>query len=127
VADATTRASIARAYATFFDPNSTDAEAIAALQNGDRLKAAIQEQSQGSDAQQASAKVTSVSLVSSDVATVKFTVFSGGTPLLTGADGNAVRVSGHWQVAAQTFCALLHLQGGAPKACDDPAVTSLPS
>jgi hypothetical protein len=38
-----------------------------------------------------------------------------------------VRENGKWKVAAQTFCTLLVLEGTAPPACKDPAITALPN
>jgi len=41
--------------------------------------------------------------------------------------GKAVREGNTWKVSAQTFCALLTLQGNPPSACSDANVTALPN
>jgi hypothetical protein len=125
-ADAPTLAAISKAYATFFSSTSTTAQSQSVLQHGEKFTQALEEQAKSSYARTASAKVDAARLTSPNVAAVTFTVLSNGTALLPGASGYAVRTGGRWQVAAQTFCGLLALQGGAPDACHDPAITALP-
>jgi hypothetical protein len=118
-------AAITDAYKTFFSNSSTLAQSVAVLQHGTAFKAALEAEAKSSYAQKSSATVTSVSLVSPDVADVRFTINAGGISLPT--TGKAVREGGTWKVAAQTFCSLLSLEGHAPPQCEDSALVSLPS
>jgi hypothetical protein len=121
-----TFAAISKAYETFFSSASTTPQSQAALQHGEKFTKTLEEQAKSSFADKSSAKVDSVHLTSPVVAAVKFTISSGGGTLLSKAPGYAVKTGDTWQVAAQTFCGLLKLEGGAPAACDDAAVTALP-
>lgn len=125
-ADNATTAAINQAYATFFGSKSTVAQSQAALQNGDKFHATLVKEGNSSYAQDSSAKVSAARLIKPNVAAVTFTVTVGGTSLLPDAPGYAVKTGDTWQVAAQTFCGLLTVQGDAPAACHDPAVTALP-
>jgi hypothetical protein len=125
-ADPATLAAISTAYATFFSSTSTTLQSQAALQNGEMFTKTLEEQSKSSFADKSSAKVDSVHLTSPVVAAVTFTISSGGRTLLSKAPGYAVKTGDTWQVAAQTFCGLLKLQGDAPAACEDASVTALP-
>jgi hypothetical protein len=126
-ADAATRAGIATAYKTFFSSKSDTPESSAALQHGDRFVPVLDAQGETSYAQNTSASVSSVRLVSPLVADVVFTINSGGSPVLRDTPGKAVRENGTWKVAAQTFCALLRLEGDLPDVCNDKSIVALPS
>jgi hypothetical protein len=125
-ADAATTSAVTKAFATFFSPKSTAAQSQAALQHGSSFTKTLADEAKTSQAQQVSAKVTSVRLLSPNVAAVVYTLSSGGSPLLPDSPGNAVREGGTWKVAAMTFCNLLTLQGTAPAACKDASITALP-
>jgi hypothetical protein len=125
-ADPATKRAVSRAYAIFFDAKTPLARSQTLLQHGARFRAALIAEGKSSQAQGAGAKVTAVNRISPDVAYVTFTVTSGGSPLLSGERGYAVRENGAWKVAAKTFCALLQLQGNPPGACNDPSVIALP-
>jgi hypothetical protein len=125
-ANAATLAAISSAYEVFFAGTSTTAQSQAVLQHGARFTRTLAEQAKSAYAKKSSAEVDSARLIAPDVAAVTFTISSAGSALLNKAPGYAVRTGGKWQVAAQTFCGLLALQGGAPDACNDPAVTALP-
>lgn len=125
-ADAATKAAVAKAYATFFDPATSLATAVANLQNGAKLKSALIAQAKAGAQQHLGARVTKVSLLSPDSASVVFDLLSSGKVLLPNTPGNAVRVAGHWTVAARTFCGLVQLTGKAPAACSDPSIVDLP-
>jgi hypothetical protein len=124
--DAATRTAISHAYSTFFASTSTTAQSQQALQHGERFTKTLAEQAKSAYADSSSAAVNSVRLVRPAVAAVTFTITSGGSALLSKVPGYAVRTGTTWQVAAETFCALLRLQQDAPAACDDPTVTALP-
>jgi hypothetical protein len=120
------QAAIGKAYAALFGTKSTLAQSVASLQNGQVFKPVIVAESKKPAAKGSGAKVTAVSLSGSNLAKVTFTIYSQGNPALPNASGFAVRQNGTWKVAAKTFCNLLALQGGAPKACSDPKNTALP-
>ena len=124
-ADPATKAAVAAAYSAFFSSHTTQAQSRAALQHGSVFAATLAAEAKSSHAKNASAEVTAVT-VSGNVANVTFTLLSGGSPILPNTNGYAVREGGKWKVAAQTFCVLLNLEGTAPPACKDPAVTALP-
>jgi hypothetical protein len=126
-ADAATKALVATAYATFFDPKASPTTTAAALQHGPAFAATLDEAAKSSQAQGIAASVSAVNLVRPDVAYVTFTLSQKGSALLTDSPGYAVRENGTWKVAAQTFCNLLQLQSLAPAACKDPSITALPS
>ena len=121
-----TKAAISKAYAALFGTKSTLAESVASLQNGQALKSIIVAESKKPAAKGSGARVTAVSLRSSNVAKVTFTIYSNGSPALPNASGFAVQQNGKWTVAAQTFCSLLSLSGPTPKPCRDPKITALP-
>jgi hypothetical protein len=126
-ADAATKALVATAYTTFFDPKASPTKTAAALQHGPAFAATLDEAAKSSQAQGIAASVSAVNLVRPDVAYVTFTLSQNGSTLLTDSPGYAVRENGTWKVAAQTFCNLLQLQNAAPPACKDAAITALPS
>jgi hypothetical protein len=126
-ADAGTKAAVAKAYTTFFDPKASAAQSQAALQHGASFAATLEAAAKSSAAQGIAATVSAVNSVSPNVAFVTFSLTSKGSTLLSDTTGYAVRDGGTWKVAAQTFCNLLQLQGTAPAACKDPAITALPA
>jgi hypothetical protein len=125
-ADAATLAAISSAYEVFFASTSTTAQSQAALQHGEKFTKTLTEQAKSAYAEKSGADVGSARLISPNVATVTFTINSGDTSMLKDVPGYAVRTGDRWQVAAQTFCGLLTLEGDAPDACKDPAITALP-
>ncbi len=124
-ADPATKKAVSTTYETFFTPNTSPAVAQAELQNGTQFTSSLAALAKTAKAQKTSVKVSAVS-VAGPVATVTFTLFGGKAPLLPDTHGFAVLVNGKWQVAAQTFCALVMLQGPAPAACKNPKYTALP-
>ena len=124
--DAASKAAIIKAYQTFFNPKSPEAESLSDLQHGSLFKATIDKQATSSQAQSASVKVASVRLLTPKVAEVIFTIYLGGQAALPNTKGKAVLEDGKWKLAAETFCALLQLEGDAPAACKDPKVTAVP-
>ena len=124
-ASSATTAAIQAAYTALFGTEATTAQSLAAVQHGAAFRHVVVAESKTSRAKGSGAKVTAVSLTSPDVAVVHFTVISNGVAVLPTV-GKALRTSGHWQVAAATFCQLLTLNGDAPTQCHDPAFTALP-
>lgn len=97
------------------------------LQHGTAFTATLRQQGQSQRAQGSGASVSTVQLVSPNVADVKFSVKSNGVTALSNIPGKAVRENGQWKVAAVTFCQLLKLEGSAPNTCNDPKITALPT
>ncbi|HEY2272063.1 MAG TPA: hypothetical protein VGH30_04770 [Jatrophihabitantaceae bacterium] len=122
---------ITRAFVTFFDGKTSAANAATVLQNGPKFAAALRAQAGSQQAKSLTAKVAGISRdpqhPSPHVAKVTFSLLSGGQILLPDSPGLAVESGGRWQVAAQTFCALLQLQGSPPKQCSDPSLTAVPT
>jgi hypothetical protein len=117
---------ITQAYEVFFSNNSTTPQSQAALQHGEKFTAALDAEGTSSYATKSSATVSKVVVLSPNSADVTFSVISNGVAVLKDTPGKAVREGGTWKVAAQTFCALLALQGNPPSACSDSSVTALP-
>jgi hypothetical protein len=106
-ADADATAGITAAFQTFFDGSQPDLSARAAvLENGDQLRAALDEIfGQTADvASRASATVDSIVLTGPDTADVTYSVLLDGQVALGAVAGNAVRVDGRWLVGQATFC-----------------------
>jgi hypothetical protein len=122
---------ITQAFVTFFDGKTSAARAATVLQNGPKFAAALEAQAGSQQAKSLTAKVVSIARdpqhPSAHVAKVIFSLLSGRQLLLPDSSGLAVEVGGRWRVSAQTFCALLQLQGSPPPQCSDPALTGLPA
>lgn len=126
-ADAASTTAITKAYVIFFNSTTKLAASETVLQHGAVFKATLATQAKSPAAKGLSATVSKVVLQSPNLATVTFSLLSSGKALLANTPGYAVKEGATWKVAAGTFCALLTLQGGAPKACDDTSITALPS
>src|SRR6202167_5392756 len=103
---------IAANWMAFFDPKTPVARRISLLQDGQQFAAVIRCQSSSSLAAQASAKVTSVTLVSATRAKVVYTILEGGKPALANQTGVAVHQDGTWKVGLDSFCRLLGMENG---------------
>jgi ABC-type transport system substrate-binding protein len=123
-ADAATTAAVTKAYETFFNYKTGAAASQQYLQLGDKFAPALAQQAKTAAAQKISVKVSKVELQSPHIAKVTFTLYGGTNALLPNNPGLAVMEDGSWKVAAQTFCALVQIQGAAPPQCQDPAVAS---
>lgn len=121
-----TKKAITKAYKVFFDTDTPLPQSVAVLQHGPELCAPLNAESSNPAANKITAKVSKVVLRNKNVAKVTFTIFSAGQTLLPNSPGFAVREDGHWKVAAQTFCALLKLEGTVPAPCKKSAITALP-
>jgi hypothetical protein len=126
-ADAATTKAVTTAYETFFDIKATTAQTVTVLQHGSAFSPTLAGQAKAAAAQKLAATVSKVNLTRPNVADVTFTLTSNGAPLLPNTHGKAVREGGTWKVAAETFCALLGLQGPPPAVCKDPKMTALPN
>lgn len=85
---------------------------IVLLQNGQKFASFVNSQAKtslGALVLQASAKVSAVTLVPPDQASVTYTILLGGKPLAKNLNGTAVYTGGSWQISTTTFCGLLHV------------------
>lgn len=116
------QAVIAANWTAFFNPKTPVARRISLLQDGQQFAAVIKTQASSGLASQASAKVTSVTLVSATQAKVTYTILENGKPALPNQAGIAVKQGGTWKVSIASFCGLLTQENGGttaslPAAC----------
>lgn len=112
--DATTVAVITSNWETFFAPTSSIDDRLALLEDGESLRAALEQRAQDPLMGQATATVLAVELTGDGHATVTYNVLLGGTVALPNAQGTAVLQDGVWKVGAASFCALITLGATAP-------------
>lgn len=101
----------------FFAGTTSTATRVTMMENGQKFSSAMGALSVMGSA--SSVKVTSVKLKSPTVASVKYTIYLGGQPMLSNVDGTAVYSHGKWLVSDTSVCQLLTLQnaGKAPSVC----------
>jgi hypothetical protein len=126
-ADPATKAKISHAFTVFFNTDTPLGPSMAVLQHGTKFRQALIKESNSAAAQGITAQVSDVLMQGARVALVTFTLKSGTSDLLPNTHGYAVQEDGKWKVAAQTFCALLGLEGTAPAICNDKSITALPN
>ena len=108
------RAKITADWQAFFNGKTPAAEKIKLVQDGSAFAAVINDQAGSVMAQSVSAKVSKVTLGKPmTTATVIYTITLGGAPALSNQKGTSVLQGGTWKVGAQSFCALLALEGSA--------------
>jgi hypothetical protein len=107
-------AQITANWQEFFQPGTPIEQRIALLQNGESLRAAIEQNQSNPLQQQVSAKVTNVTLDSPTQATVTYDVSLSGQVALPAAQGMAVLENGTWKVSQGSFCSLISLAATGP-------------
>jgi len=107
-------AQITANWQEFFQPGTPIEQRIALLQNGESLRAAIEQNESNPLQQQVSAKVTNVTLDSPTQATVTYDVSLNGQVALPAAQGMAVLENGTWKVSQGSFCSLISLAATGP-------------
>jgi hypothetical protein len=100
-------------WEAFFAGTTPAARKISLLQNGQQFATTIQAQAQSSLAKSTAAKVSSVNVTSATTATVKYSILLGKQVALADQTGQAALQGGVWKVSAQSFQALLALEGAA--------------
>lgn len=116
IAGAVTAAAQVRAnWEAFFSAKTSVAQKVALLQDGPKFAAVIKSQRALMGA--VSAKVSKVVVHGSKTATVHYTIFEGGQPVLKNQTGTAVFQAKRWKVGDASFCGLLRLEGAKVKAC----------
>jgi len=101
-------AAITSNWEKFFNFQTPVSQRVALLQDGSQFPAAVLAAT--GLAANATAKVRSVTNVTSTQATVKYDVLLGNSPALPKQTGTAVYENGTWKVAAASFCGLLKLE-----------------
>ena len=118
---AAAKAAITANWQTFFDASTPPAQAVALLEDGDQLGAALQlaKQERAATKINQKAKVSGIVFTSATSATVTYDLLNGTTAVLPGATGTAVYVDGKWKVSKSTFCSLVTLGNNnkAPAGC----------
>lgn len=112
---ATTAAKVKTNWEAFFSAKTSVSQKVALLQDGPKFAAVITGQRALMGA--VSAKVTKVVVHGTKSATVSYTIFEGGHPVLKNQTGTAVYQAKRWKVGDASFCGLLHLEGVKVKAC----------
>jgi hypothetical protein len=97
----------------FFAGATPAAQKIPLLENGQQFSQTIQAQAQSPLAKSTAAKVSSVKVTSPTTAAVKYSILLGTQVALADQSGQAVLQNGVWKVSAQSFQALLALEGAA--------------
>jgi hypothetical protein len=99
-------------WGTFFKTSTPHSTAVGLLQNGSSLGPAVKDAAKIAAAghTKESAKVTKVTFSpDGKTATVTYTLFGNGAPLLKNSTGTAVYEDGQWKVSQITFCTLVGL------------------
>lgn len=112
---ATAAAQVRANWEAFFSPKTSVAQKVALLQDGPKFAAVIKGQRALMGA--VSAKVSKVVVHGTKSATVHYTIFEGGHPVLKNQTGTAVFQAKRWKVGDASFCGLLRLEGAKVKAC----------
>jgi hypothetical protein len=89
------------------------------LQNGKKFATFLQTQSKTKTARLTTVRVTRVKLTSKTTARVTYTIYLGGSPVEPNVIGTALIQDKVWKVSDTSFCALVSLEGSAPKACSE--------
>jgi hypothetical protein len=104
-------------WTTFFSGKTPAAKKETLLQDGKEFAAFLAAQAKSAQARSTTVKVTKVKLTSKTTATVTYTIYLGGAPVEPNATGKALVQDKVWKVSGASFCALVSLEGAAPKAC----------
>jgi hypothetical protein len=106
-------AAIKADWEKFFAGTTPAAQKIPLLENGQQFAQTIRAQAQSPLAKSTVAKVSSVKVTSATTATVQYSILLGTQVALADQTGQAVLQDGAWKVSAQSFQALLALEGAA--------------
>jgi hypothetical protein len=107
-------ATIAANFVKFFDGTLPVADKVGLLENGDQYTAELEAQAASPLAKAATVSVSAVTITSPTTADVTYSILVGGVPALPNQPGKAILQDGVWKVSADTFLALLALQGATP-------------
>ncbi len=107
-------AGIAAAYEGFFNPKGTVEAHTALLENGEKFTAELTKSAKDPAAADLSAKLLTANVLGDSADVTYDLIGKGGTKLLPGAQGVAVRQGGTWKVSQATYCTLISLQDPSP-------------
>ena len=110
-------ADIRAAYAKLFNDQTTTDEAVKLLEDGESLRASIEEQKKSGAAKGISTSIKSVQFQSETLAAVNFDIILNGAVVAANTKGEAKFIDGSWKVNKALFCTLLGLAGQTPPAC----------
>jgi hypothetical protein len=110
-------ADIRATWATFFNDATPTDEAVKLLEEGESLRAAIDEQKKSGAAAGLSTTIKTVQFQSETLADVNFDILLKGTVVAPNTKGQAKFIDGTWKVNKALFCTLLGLAGQTPPAC----------
>jgi hypothetical protein len=115
-------AEIVANWEAFFDGATPADRKIELLQNGEQFADVIEARAESPLSQSTTAKVSAVTVTSDTEATVTYSILMGGQAVLPDQTGMAVLENGLWKVGAESFQALLALEGasGAPSPIPSP-------
>ncbi|MEE3849507.1 hypothetical protein VZC37_04145 [Gordonia sp. LSe1-13] len=116
--DEATTQEITDAFVVFFNGKTPPAERVALIENGQAFEPILQGMTQDPQATQTEVAVTGVTVTEEGMADVNYDLLMQGNPVMPGQTGQAVEEDGTWKVSADTFCALLAVQGGADRVPD---------
>lgn len=109
-ADAATTEEITDAYVVFFNGQTPPAQRAELIENGEAFAPVLQGLTQNPQSMQTTVAVKGVT-VDGDQADVNYDLLMQGNPVMPDQTGQAVLVDGTWKVSADTFCALMAVQG----------------
>ena len=111
---ASAKANIIADWKTFFSSKTPASRKIQLVQDGSAFAKVIKQQAGEPMAQGVGATVSKVTLNKAMTkAAVVYTITIQKAPVLTNQQGTAIYQGGTWKVGAQSFCALLALEGSA--------------
>jgi len=108
-------AAVKAMWQTFFNGAVPIPRRLDLLQDGQQFASFVHSQAKtslGSLVLAASGKVSAVRLQPPGHASVTYSILLGGKTVAKNLSGTAVYITGRWQVAVTTFCALVHVAYG---------------
>ena len=106
-------AAITKNWEVFFNGGISVEQHIAVLEDGEKFRTEITAQSKDPANKALVAKVTNVKIDGESAVVTYDLLGTGGTVLLGGSTGAAVKVGDEWKVAKKTYCQLISLQDPA--------------
>lgn len=111
------KADITTLYTTFFNDQTPTDQQVQMLENGPKMKDAIEANRKSGAAAGLSAQVKTVQFQSETLADVNFDLLLKGAVVAANTKGQAKFIDGRWKVNQQLFCTLLGLGNQHPPAC----------
>jgi ABC-type glycerol-3-phosphate transport system substrate-binding protein len=110
-------ADIRALYAKFFTDTTTVDDAVTLLEEGESLRAALEQQKASGAAKGISSDVKTVQFQSETLADVNFDILLNGKVVAANTKGQAKFIDGKWKINKALFCTLVGLAGQNPPAC----------